>query len=160
MDYNFLHNPFYLIQREVCFASIVCLGFSFHGCAREIAVESFPGYETLCEKTHRCTDRCGVLRTSNETISTRCSQISIHIRERETETERERERETLPKYINYFPTRFNPKQSIYYSASSLYMFRVPNTPIIRSTQNCKYSLWYWSYFVQLLPSNVAKLAVV
>ena len=92
MDYNFLHNPFYLIQREVCFASIVCLGFSFHGCAREIAVESFPGYETLCEKTHRCTDRCGVLRTSNETISTRCSQISIHIRERETETEREREK--------------------------------------------------------------------
>ena len=40
------------------------------------------------------------------------------------------------------PTRCNTKQSIYYSASSLYMFRVSNTPIIRSTQNCNYSLRY------------------
>ena len=32
------------------------------------------------------------------------------------------------------------KQSIYYSASSLYMFRVSTTPIIRSTQNSNYSL--------------------
>jgi len=39
------------------------------------------------------------------------------------------------------------KQSIYYSVSSLYMFRVPTTPIIRSTQNCNYSLRYWSYFL-------------
>jgi len=31
------------------------------------------------------------------------------------------------------------KQSIYCSASSLYMFRVSTTPIIRSTQNCNYS---------------------
>ena len=32
------------------------------------------------------------------------------------------------------------------------------SPIIRSTQNCNYSLRYWSYFfVQLPPSNVAKL---
>jgi len=38
--------------------------------------------------------------------------------------------------------RCNTKQSIYYSASSLYMFRVSTTPIIRSTQNCNYSLWY------------------
>jgi len=39
------------------------------------------------------------------------------------------------------------------------MFRVSTTPIIRSTQNCNYSLRYWSYFfVQLPPSNVAKLA--
>jgi len=35
----------------------------------------------------------------------------------------------------------------YYSASSLYMFRVSTTPIIRSTQNCNYSLRYWSYFL-------------
>ena len=47
-------------------------------------------------------------------------------------------------YINNCPTRCNTKQSIYYSASSLYMFRVSTTPIIRSTQNCNY--------------NVAKLA--
>ena len=49
-----------------------------------------------------------------------------------------------------------------YSASSLYMFRVSATPIIRSTQNCNYSLRYWLYFffVQLPPSNVAKLATL
>jgi len=38
------------------------------------------------------------------------------------------------------------KAAIYYSASSLYMFRVSTKPIIRSTQNCNYSLRYWSYF--------------
>jgi len=37
--------------------------------------------------------------------------------------------------------RCNTKQSIYYSASSLYMCRVSTTPII-STQNCNYSLRY------------------
>ena len=36
------------------------------------------------------------------------------------------------------------KQSIYYSASSLYMFRVSTTPIIRKTQNCNHILRYWS----------------
>ena len=41
--------------------------------------------------------------------------------------------------FNNFPTRCNTKQSIYYSAS---MFRVSTTPIIRSTQNCNYSLRY------------------
>jgi len=51
-------------------------------------------------------------------------------------------------YINNCPTRCNKKQSIYYSASSLYMFRVSTKPIM-STQNCNYSL---------PPSNVAKLA--
>jgi len=50
-------------------------------------------------------------------------------------------------YINNCPTRYNTKQSIYYSASSLYMFRVSTTPIIRSSQNCNYSLRYWSYFL-------------
>ena len=55
--------------------------------------------------------------------------------------------------------RSNTKQSIYYSASSLYMFRVLTIPIIRNTQNFNYSLRDWSYFfVQLPPSNVAKLA--
>ena len=34
-------------------------------------------------------------------------------------------------YINNCPTRCNTKQSIYYSASSLYMLRVSATPIIR-----------------------------
>jgi hypothetical protein len=43
-------------------------------------------------------------------------------------------------YINNCPTRCNTKQSIYYSASSLYMFRLSITPIIRNTQNCNYSL--------------------
>jgi len=50
-------------------------------------------------------------------------------------------------YINNCPTRCNTKKSIYYSASSLYMFRVSTTTIIRSTQNCNYSLRYWSYFL-------------
>jgi len=44
--------------------------------------------------------------------------------------------------INNCPTRCNTKQSIYYSASSLYMFQVSTTPIIRNTQNCNYSLRY------------------
>ena len=48
--------------------------------------------------------------------------------------------------LHYCPTRRNTKQSIYYSASSLYMFRVSPTPIIRNTQNCNYSLRYCSYF--------------
>jgi len=47
-------------------------------------------------------------------------------------------------YNNNCPTRCNKKQSIYYSASSLYMFQVLTTPIIRNTQNCNYSLRYWS----------------
>jgi len=50
-------------------------------------------------------------------------------------------------HINNCPTRCNTKQSIYYSASSLYMFRLSTTPIIRSTQKCNYSLRYWSYFL-------------
>jgi len=44
--------------------------------------------------------------------------------------------------INNCPARCNTKQSIYYSASSLYVFRVSTTPIIRSTQNCNYILRY------------------
>ena len=47
-------------------------------------------------------------------------------------------------FINNCPTRCNTKQSTYYSASSLYMFRVPATPIIMTTQNCNYSLRYCS----------------
>jgi hypothetical protein len=39
-------------------------------------------------------------------------------------------------YINKSLMRCNTKQSIYHSASSLHMFRVSTTPIIRSTQNC------------------------
>jgi len=50
-------------------------------------------------------------------------------------------------YINNCPKRCNTNQSIYYSDSSLYMFRVSTTPIIRRTQNCNYSLRYWSYFL-------------
>jgi hypothetical protein len=64
-------------------------------------------------------------------------------------------------YINNCPTRCNTKQSIYYSASSLYRFRVSNTTIIRSIQNCNYSLRYWSCCtVQLPPSKVTKLATL
>jgi len=51
--------------------------------------------------------------------------------------------------------------SIYYSASSLYMFRVSTTPIVRSTVNCNYSLRYWSYFLcSYLPPKWLNLATV
>ena len=60
-------------------------------------------------------------------------------------------------YINNCPTRYNTKQSIYYSVSSLYMKWVSATPIIRSSQNCNYSLRYWSATGQLPPSSVATL---
>ena len=49
--------------------------------------------------------------------------------------------------VNNCPTRCNTKQSIYCSESSIYLIRVSNTPIIRSTRNCNYSLRYWSYFL-------------
>jgi len=62
--------------------------------------------------------------------------------------------------INNCPMRCNTNQSIYYSASSLFMFRVSTTPIIRSTENCNYSLRYWSATVQLPQSNLAKLATL
>ena len=45
-------------------------------------------------------------------------------------------------YINNCPSRCNTKQSIYYSASSIYMLRVSTTPVIRNTQNCNHSLRY------------------
>ena len=64
-------------------------------------------------------------------------------------------------YTNNCPTRCNTKQSINYSASSLYMFRVSTTPIIRSTQNCNYSLRYWSYFLySYLPPTWSSLATL
>ena len=50
-------------------------------------------------------------------------------------------------YINNSPTRCNTKQSIYYSANSLYIIRLSDTANTRSTQNCNYSLRYWSYFL-------------
>jgi len=63
--------------------------------------------------------------------------------------------------INNFPTRCNTKQSIYYSASSLYMFRVSTTPIIRSTNKFNYSLRYWSYFLySYLPPTWLSLATL
>jgi len=49
-------------------------------------------------------------------------------------------------YSNNCPTGCNTKQTICYSASSLYMFRVSTTPII-STQNCNYILRCWLYFL-------------
>jgi len=64
-------------------------------------------------------------------------------------------------YINNCPTIYNKKQSIYYSVSSHYMIRVSTTPIIRSTQNCNYSLRYWSYFLwSYLPPSLPRLKEV
>ena len=51
--------------------------------------------------------------------------------------------------------------SIYYSASSLYMFQVLTTPITRSTQNRNYSLRYWSYFLcSYLPATWSSMATL
>jgi len=49
------------------------------------------------------------------------------------------------------------QSSLFYSASSLYVFRVSTTPITRSTQNCNYSLRYWSSY---LPPTWPNLATV
>jgi len=38
------------------------------------------------------------------------------------------------------------------------MFRMSTTPIVRSTQNCKYNLRYWSYFCAATSLQRAKLA--
>ena len=52
-------------------------------------------------------------------------------------------------------------KTVYYSASSLCMFRMSTTPVIRCTQNCNYSPRYWSYFcaassLQLGQASLAK----
>jgi len=62
-------------------------------------------------------------------------------------------------YINNCPTRCNAKRSIDYSASSLYMFPVSTTPIIRSTRNCNYSVRYWSYICAAASLHVTKLSL-
>ena len=46
-------------------------------------------------------------------------------------------------YSNIYPTRFNVTQFIYVW-KLLYMLRVVSPPIIRSTHNCIYSIWYLS----------------
>jgi len=64
-------------------------------------------------------------------------------------------------YIYNCPTRCNTKLSIYNYARSIYRFRVSTTPIIRSTQNCNYSLRYWSYFLcSYLPPKWPGLATL
>ena len=50
----------------------------------------------------------------------------------------------------------NTKQSVYYSASSLYMFRVSTTPIIRSTQNL---LPTWPHWREVLCTPVITVKV-
>jgi len=47
-------------------------------------------------------------------------------------------------YVNKIPTRCNFIQFI---CKQLYMFQVVSPPIIRSTFNCIYSIWYWSTVV-------------
>ena len=42
--------------------------------------------------------------------------------------------------------RYTTQSSLFISLQ-VQMFRVSTTPIIRSTQNCNYSLRYWSYFL-------------
>ena len=34
--------------------------------------------------------------------------------------------------------------TVYFICKLLYMFRVVSPPIIRNTNNCIYSVWYWS----------------
>jgi len=64
-------------------------------------------------------------------------------------------------YINNCPMRCNTKQSIYYSATSLYMFRVPTThTLLRVHKTVTTASVLVIIFVQLPPSNVAKLGHV
>jgi len=64
-------------------------------------------------------------------------------------------------HTNNCPTRCNTKQSIYYSGSSLYMFRLSTTPIIRNTNKCDYSLQCCSYFLcSCLPRMWPSLAML
>ena len=51
---------------------------------------------------------------------------------------------------NIYPTRRNVTQFIYIW-KLLYMFRVVSPPIIRSTHNCIYSIWYLSNRYYYLP---------
>jgi len=37
--------------------------------------------------------------------------------------------------------------TVYFICKLLYMFQVVSPPIIRSTNNCIYSIWYWSTVV-------------
>jgi len=37
--------------------------------------------------------------------------------------------------------------TVYFIRKLLYMFRVVSQPFIRSTNNCVYSIWYWSTVV-------------
>ena len=37
--------------------------------------------------------------------------------------------------------------TVYFICRLLYMFRVVSPPSIRSTNNCIYSIWYWSTVV-------------
>jgi len=62
--------------------------------------------------------------------------------------------------INNCPMRYNTKQSIYYSASSLYMFGCQPHPSSGVHKTVTTAFLYWSYFfVQLPPpTNVAQLA--
>ena len=59
--------------------------------------------------------------------------------------------------INNCPTRCNKKQSIYYSASSLYMFRVLEggscTKNMTGTGGCSYSFVYSWWWVWLTPET-------
>jgi hypothetical protein len=47
--------------------------------------------------------------------------------------------------VSNCPTRCDYVQFLYF-CKLLYMFRVVTPPIIRSTYNCNYSIWYWSNF--------------
>ena len=47
-------------------------------------------------------------------------------------------------YVNKCPTRCNYTQFI---CKLFYMFRVVSPPIISSTNNCIYIIWYWSAVV-------------
>ena len=37
--------------------------------------------------------------------------------------------------------------TVYFICKLSYVFRVVSAPIIRSTNNCTYSIWYWSTVV-------------
>jgi hypothetical protein len=58
--------------------------------------------------------------------------------------------QTVTCYSNIYPTRCNVTQFIFFR-KLLYMFRVVPPPIIRSANNCIYSIWYLSHRYCYLP---------
>ena len=117
---------------ETCRSWHLIWSVCYHLCFIVLRLEHFVRECIECKKAHgmnntKCSDHCLIMirNTMNSWIlhELRIKRPILCLWFRASLT-----------FINNCPTRRNTKQSIYSSASSLYMFRVSTTPIIRSTQ--------------------------